>query len=624
MNTYNYIAVLTLGAALFSLPARAAEASFQPPAKEVILQKLKKEHPRLLMTAEDLSNLQARIGREKVLQEWVTELRGSAAALLKEPPSKYEIPDGKRLLATSRRVMSRVYTLSMMYKLEGDRRLAERAWTELEAASQFKDWNPSHFLDTAEMTHAFAIGYDWLYDYWTPARREVLRKAIIEKGLSPSKNFYKPTGLSGFARVHHNWNQVCNGGMGIGALAIADTDPDLARDILHAVVRSLPLAMNEFAPDGAWNEGPGYWNYATMYNVAILAAMETALGTDFGLSRIPGFQETGYFPLYITGPLEKTFNYADGSETGFAASQLFWLSRRFNQPVLTWRQTQKAQPTALDILWWSPKAMGPEEARLPRNKHFRGVEVVTMRSAWEDPKAAFVGFKAGDNKANHGHLDLGSFVFDAQGTRWAMDVGGDNYNLPGYFGDKRWTYYRNRAEGQNVLVINPDQEPDQEPAAFAKITTFKSTPGKSFAVADLTPAYAKHASRVLRGVALLDGKQILIQDEVECPAAADIWWFMHTGAEVKISDSGKEAALKSGETRLTAKLLSPAGARFQVMGAKPLATTPDPAGQRKNSNVRKLTVNVKEARSQIVVLLTPEVPGMAAPAQPTVRLLAEW
>ena len=26
----------------------------------------------------------------------------------------------------------------------------------------FPDWNPKEFLDTAEMTHAVAIGYDWL------------------------------------------------------------------------------------------------------------------------------------------------------------------------------------------------------------------------------------------------------------------------------------------------------------------------------------------------------------------------------------------------------------------------------------------------------------------------------
>ena len=47
---------------------------------------------------------------------------------------------------------------------------------ELRAAAAFPDWNPSHFLDTAEMTHAFAIGYDWLYEGLGPEARGVQRR----------------------------------------------------------------------------------------------------------------------------------------------------------------------------------------------------------------------------------------------------------------------------------------------------------------------------------------------------------------------------------------------------------------------------------------------------------------
>ena len=52
---------------------------------------------------------------------------------------------------------------------KGEERFKERAIRELDAACAMKDWNPSHFLDVAEMATAVAVGYDWLYPVLTLA-----------------------------------------------------------------------------------------------------------------------------------------------------------------------------------------------------------------------------------------------------------------------------------------------------------------------------------------------------------------------------------------------------------------------------------------------------------------------
>jgi len=39
------------------------------------------------------------------------------------------------------------------------------------AAAQFPDWFPKHFLDTAEMTAALGVGYDWLFDFLSAEER---------------------------------------------------------------------------------------------------------------------------------------------------------------------------------------------------------------------------------------------------------------------------------------------------------------------------------------------------------------------------------------------------------------------------------------------------------------------
>jgi hypothetical protein len=406
----------------------------------------------------------------------------------------------------------------------------------------------------------------------------------------------------------------------MGALALADVEPELAGEFLVAALKSLPPAMRHFAPDGAWNEGPGYWNYATAYNVVFLAALETALGTDFGLSQIPGFAEAGMFPIYATGPLGRTFNYADGGEGTIRAPQMFWLARTFDRPAYAAYQRRVASADPLDLLWLPP-AEGVRVA-LPLDRYFREAEVVTFRSAWEDPDALFVGFKAGDNQANHSNLDLGSFVLDALGVRWVVDLGADNYNLPGYFGGQRWTYYRMRAEGHNTVLINPGSAPDQDPKAAARITKFASQPAHAFAVADLTPAYPKPARQVKRGIAILDRRQVLIQDELESEPPAEVWWFMHTPAEIEIATDGRSATLTRDRQRLVARVLAPADARLTSREAEPLPSSPHPEKQARNDGVRKLAIHLPGTKSaRLVVLLTP-LRGGEAPAEPPPRLSA--
>ena len=100
------------------------------------------------------------------------------------------------------------------------------------------------------MTHAVAIGYDWLYAGLTPEDRKRIRAAIVEKGIDAALPLYRAR--KGFTILHHNWNQVCNGGIAIGALAVAEDEAKKAREVLSDSIASIPLAMDSYAPDGGW------------------------------------------------------------------------------------------------------------------------------------------------------------------------------------------------------------------------------------------------------------------------------------------------------------------------------------------------------------------------------------
>jgi len=607
--------ILLFGALVLFVSASRLKA--ETPAKSfdnaVLKKALRPQHPRLMMTAEDFARVKQIARTDPLAATWEKLLLAEAEKMLKSKPVAHVLI-GPRLLDKSRTALQRVSTLAALYQLTGDKRFSERAKEELLTVAAFADWNPHHFLDVAEMTTAVAIGYDWLFDELSPDQKSTLRHAIVEMGLKPGLKIYEKD--TGWARFAHNWNQVCNGGMTVGALAIADEEPELAEKIIAFGRASIPRAMANFAPDGGWAEGPGYWSYATQYNVFYLAALETALGTDFGLKKMPGFPECGDFRMINVGPSGLAFNYADAGSGGGRCPQMFWLARTFNRPDYDAFERQKVdtEPGIFSLLWFNPRFDDNSHAldHLPPSKFFKGIDVAILRSDWQDANAFYVGFKGGDNRANHAHLDLGTFVMDALGQRWAIDLGSDEYNMPGYFGKQRWTYYRLKTEGHNTITLDGE---NQNVFAKAPITEFGDAAGHPFAVADLSEGYQARKARVFRGIAITGRKQVLVQDEIDAPQPVAITWSMHTNAAVKLD--GASAVLSQGNAQLQATILSPEGATFEVAEVN-LAPPQHPT-----KNTRKLLIHLpagtKSAR--IVVVFTP---FGAEPLERKIVPLIEW
>lgn len=607
-----------------------------PTAGEIISEIKEKNpnhrHPRILANESDFERIRALLETDDNVQTWFEGVKEEADALLSQPPVEYRKPDGLRLDTTSSK---RIVTLAFMFKVTGDDRYAERAWTELDFVSgeAYPDWSPEHFLDTATMTHGVSVGYDWLSDYLDSEQRSVIRQAIVQKALEPAIPMYIDRAYW-WVYNRDNWNFVCNAGMTLGALAIADEEEEVAGTILREAFKSIQYGLTQYAPDGSAIEGPAYWEYGTIYLTYFLSSLDASTGHDFGFSEREGLAETPRFPVYIAGA-NGSFNYSDNDENLVPGRLLLWFADKFNKPEYTWYHQYVYGKTGnaglYDILWYRPDTYGASEpAHL--DQHFELPHAVTMRNSWSDSNALFAGFKGGVNGAPHGDLDTGSFVFDAYGVRWAIDLGKEDYNLPGYWNmdedGKRWTYYRKRAEGHNTLVINPSEKPDQDVVAVSEIVRQEfARPQGAFAITDMTAAYHEHAASVKRGTALVDHRrQFLIQDEVKMKIPSELYWFMHTRANIEITDNGTAAILTQGDKRLWVQILSPLKASFSEMAAEPLATSPNPDGQTENLGVKKLAIHLENVlESTISVWMLPLMPGDPLPKHPpTVVPLDEW
>jgi hypothetical protein len=576
-----------------------------------VLATLRKEHPRLLVLAGDFKTAKQTALNDPCAKVYYDQICSDCAKFLDQPPVKR---GSGQMLNSSRTALARITFLATLYRMDGDKRFADRARDEMLAIARFYDWNPSHFLDTAEMTAAMALGYDWLFDTLSPEDRAIIGAAIVEKGLKPGLSAYSKG--EWWTKVSHNWANVCAGGLALGALAVADDEPDVARQVLDATRKAMDSPMSTFAPDGGWPEGPGYWNYATRYTVFYIAAAETALGNDLGLASAEGFDRTGFFRIHTIGPTGKAFNFADGTEFPGNASQMFWLAKHFNQPAFAVSERDFASKwgDAFHLLWWDDRGTTLSDAKLPFDALFTRVNVACFRSAWDDANAFYVGFKGGNNAANHAHLDLGTFIFDAFGQRWASDLGSDDYNLPDYFGKLRWSYYRTRTEGHNTLLID---DANQDAQAKAPLIAFASTAERALAVVDLSEAYKASGARVRRGIELLNRDTVVVEDEVDANRSVKVQWNLHTTAGITLSDDKRSAELTQGGKSLSAKILSPVDAKFDIIGAG--AAKP----QNPNKGMSNLTVSLpKKVMSTriIVVLAAKDIAGDVNDVAP----LEEW
>ncbi len=614
------------------------------------LMHLRKDHPRLLFSDEDLARALAAAKSDPLRAELNKHILATAEAIVHGPPIRK--PNKTDSQEQERYAVYDIVTCAMAYRISGGEQFLARAKSDLLTVAGFADWNPQSFLAIGEMSFAEAIGYDWLYAELTPEERGVIKKALMEKSLIFADGTYgfpseQKTMWSG--RTEGNWNQVCNAGLLSAALAIADEEPVMARRVIEGMRKSLPNGMKSYAADGGFPEGPGYWTYGTTYAAVIIGELESALGTDLGFASSEGFDKTANYYETVQGPTGKMFNYADATEDLQNSPVRAWLASRFGESfalrdtrmlLSDFLQRTEVVPFdrgiqgtvanrffALHEVWFPGEVTG-KVAELPLDSHFRGVaDIATFRSGWGDANALFVGLKAGENAYHHNHLDLGTFVLDADGERWAMDFGPEvdrgTYSQPGYGDYKggRWKYFRVNNEGHGTVTPG---EGLQKPGTVAPIVEFGSKPERGFAVADLTAAYPEEAVSLRRGIALLDRSRVLVEDEYQPTERKELLhWRMITPAKIEVGVDGRSAILTRNGKRMRVEVLEPAGVVFHVG-----STRPPTARENQNEGTEMLLVDVTPKGdggvTRLAVLLTPEGERWGTLKGPKVVGLAGW
>lgn len=606
-----------------------------------LIEKIRPAHPRVILTAERIDEIKGNAASDSTFT-WLKEYLFSMAEIICEKPEPERLLVGtkrKRLLNTSRDLVQRSSALGIAWHLSGEERFFTALIRDIDAVCSFEDWHPQHFLDTAEMTAAVAIAYDWLYNDLDPERRKNWREAIVNLGLLPSLD-----GDQWWDRGHNNWNQVCHGGLVMGALAIAEDEPDLAERIITRAKRNYVTGMAAYAPDGVYPEGPSYWTYGTSYTIMMAAALETAMGTTWDILEQPGFRESFIYRMHADGPTGRPVNYADAGEWYSAPSVMHMWMAKYDPSLAAFphaalkrimdaddakkgvsQSTGPMRLLPLAALWYQPEK---ESTAKPPTAWYGGgagkVELVCMRGAWNDPDTSFISLKGGDlENVSHGHLDAGSFIIEADGVRWAADIGTEpeiydrNDTWDTFQDSPRWNFLRANNFSHNTLTIG---EKLQRVKGRGKVNSFHTKPNHSHAVLDLSSVYTGQAENVRRGIALIDQRYILIQDEIESLTDEfNLRWLMVTKADIKISEDGCRAELARRGKRMTLLLAANVTGKFTS-----ILMTPPTSQEEPNEEYTGLAIDFPHCSGAVRIAVWC-VPGSAPERTiPEIIPLTEW
>jgi hypothetical protein len=288
----------------------------------------------------------------------------------------------------------------------------------------------------------------------------------------------------------------------------------------------------------------------------------------------------------MIAPSGKNFNWSDNGLGASLSPAMFWLAQKSDKPSVLWSEKTflktdnfskfKSIRELPAIMIWG-KNIPLDKITEPKEKFWIGQgsnPVAMMRTSWTDPNAIYLGFKSGSPSVNHGHMDVGSFIMEADGVRWSSDPGMQNYesleskgmSIFGRTQDaQRWTIYRMNNHSHNVITIDNQH---QQVKGYGKIDAYSDAEAFSYVVSDISSVYDGQMKQVVRGVAMKDGKYVVVRDEVETLGKeTKLKWAMFTFADVELGENS--AILNQDNKKLYIQVKSPSNVEMKTWSTVP-------------------------------------------------------
>lgn len=427
-------------------------------------------HPRLLCDEQGFADLKKKVTSGRFVNKTLYKLHDEVLARAKkivETDRTFNSP--WKSASDHYIIVDNLLCCAYAYKLTNQLKYLAKVRKDMDKVSQLPNWDP-YGLAIGEISMAMGLAYDWLYYDLTLAERQQARNAMISNGI---KKMYSNNNN---VKIIGNWNQINLGGVSVASMAVYEKDKtNTVNQIEKALLGNLNGVTGIYKPNGNYAEGLGYWEYGGIFEATFLTCLKRIFGHTAGIMEVPGYMESGEYALYMHGTMNTTFTYNDGGGTSdpFLLTS-WWYAAQNDDPTLMYCEKRRLDDAG-DAAYKNTSINGSEqpyrmlaplvvmlrdfdmESR-PVNPptrelwYGRGEKPVAMvRKGWKfDETDVFLGIVGGladtweTSTTAHGHMDAGSFVFEAEGVRWSDDI-----MRPGY---GNWSAALKAAESPRVYT----------------------------------------------------------------------------------------------------------------------------------------------------------------------------
>lgn len=208
----------------------------------------------------------------------------------------------------------------------------------------------------------------------------------------------------------------------------------------------------------------------------------SAFRTDFNLIEAPGFTESALFARMKVTPSGRNYDYFDNHARMrplqywpllawfdyMQGAQRYFNAGKYHEALVGALEKKKHSEwfEILPLAWLPEVTFNEASADLSSEWVGQGENPILVFRKPGGSRKFYFGAKGGQAKLPHGNMDAGSFIYELDGVRWAVDMGSQGYGpLEEVLGEElwnneqdggRWTLLTKNNHGHSTITINND------------------------------------------------------------------------------------------------------------------------------------------------------------------------